>query len=157
MFRENLGFVEAVQNEISRSRGVKQFTSNGKFQVPDGVSTVYLSGCAAGGGGGGGGCRTNTSEFGGGGGGGGGGGAGQSVIKRAITVKPGEMIDVVIGTTSVNSDGKAGGVGGNTVFGNYLTSSPVRVETRWWWFSAVWLSQKLTEILVFNAGHQTHR
>ncbi|WP_425325402.1 phage tail protein [Pantoea stewartii] len=124
---KNLGFVEAVQNEISRSRGVKQFTSNGKFQVPDGVSTVYLSGCAAGGGGGGGGCRTNTSEFGGGGGGGGGGGAGQSVIKRAITVKPGEMIDVVIGaggaggTTSVNSDGKAGGVGGNTVFGNYLT------------------------------------
>ncbi|WP_275234786.1 phage tail protein [Pantoea ananatis] len=121
---KNLGFVEAVQNEISRSRGVKQFISSGKFQVPDGVTTIYLSGCAGGGGGGGGGCRTNTSEF---GGGAGGGGAGQSVIKRAITVKSGEIVDVIIGaggvggTTSVNSDGKAGGTGGNTVFGSYLT------------------------------------
>ncbi|MGX9253689.1 hypothetical protein ACWXWI_23045, partial [Pantoea ananatis] len=43
---KNLGFVEAVQNEISRSRGVKQFISSGKFQVPDGVTTIYLSGCA---------------------------------------------------------------------------------------------------------------
>ncbi|WP_275268753.1 phage tail protein [Pantoea ananatis] len=121
---KNLGFVEAVQNEISRSRGVKQFISSGKFQVPDGVTTIYLSGCAGGGGGGGGGCRTNTSEF---GGGAGGGGAGQSVIKRAITVKSGEIVDVIIGaggvggTTSVNSDGKSGGSGGNTVFGSYLT------------------------------------
>ncbi len=99
LFHQNLGFVEAVQNEISRSRGVKQFISSGKFQVPDGVTTIYLSGCAGGGGGGGGGCRTNTSEF---GGGAGGGGAGQSVIKRAITVKSGEIVDVIIG---------AGGVG----------------------------------------------
>lgn len=42
------------------------FTSTGSFVVPNGVSTVYLTGCGAGGGGGGG----HTADPGGGGGGG---------------------------------------------------------------------------------------
>ncbi|MEI9695819.1 hypothetical protein V5074_22210, partial [Atlantibacter hermannii] len=36
-------------------RGMQTFTSSGSFTVPNGVTTLYLSGCAGGGGGGGGG------------------------------------------------------------------------------------------------------
>lgn len=109
---------------LAVKRGIKRFDVSGKFTVPDGVTEVYLSGCGGGGGGGGGGCRTNTAEF---GGGGGGGGAGKPVIKQAVTVKPGEVIDVQIGSggtggkTSANASGTYGGDGGVTKFGSYLT------------------------------------
>lgn len=109
---------------LAAKRGVKRFDISGKFTVPEGVTEVYLSGCAGAGGGGAGGCRTNTSEF---GGGGGGGGAGQPVIKQAVTVKPGEVIDVLIGSGGIggrataNAGGSYGGDGGDTKFGSYLT------------------------------------
>ncbi|AXW85566.1 hypothetical protein AU509_17225 [Lonsdalea britannica] len=123
-FRENLGFRENVQKEIARTRGLQKFLTSGQFVVPEGVSTVYLSGCGGGGGGGGGGCRTLTYEW---GGGGGGGGAGQPIIKEAVNVTPGEVIAVTIGaagsagSTQVANDGTPGSTGGATTFGHYLT------------------------------------
>ncbi|MFP1790397.1 hypothetical protein ACLED1_13555 [Lonsdalea quercina] len=123
-FREHLGFKENVQKEIARARGLQKFLTSGQFVVPEGVSTVYLSGCGGGGGGGGGGCRTITSEW---GGGGGGGGAGQPVIKEAVNVTPGEVIAVTVGAagsagiTRAADDGTPGSGGGATTFGHYLT------------------------------------
>ncbi|MFP1945069.1 hypothetical protein [Lonsdalea quercina] len=123
-FREHLGFTENVRKEIARARGLQKFLTSGQFIVPEGVSTVYLSGCGGGGGGGGGGCRTLTYEW---GGGGGGGGAGQPVIKEAVNVTPGEVIAVTIGAagsagiTRAADDGTPGSGGGATTFGNYLT------------------------------------
>ncbi|MFP1896247.1 hypothetical protein ACLEEJ_13110 [Lonsdalea quercina] len=121
-FREHLGFTENVRKEIARARGLQKFLTSGQFIVPEGVSTVYLSGCGGGGGGGGGGCRTLTYEW-----GGGGGGAGQPVIKEAVNVTPGEVIAVTIGAagsagiTRAADDGTPGSGGGATTFGNYLT------------------------------------
>jgi hypothetical protein len=88
------------------------FTSSGTWTVPQGVTTILVSGCAGGGGGGGGGASNSTS---GGAGSGGGGGAGQSVIKKTISVTPGSTITVTIGAGgSAGSGGAAnGGSGGN--------------------------------------------
>ncbi|KTT00108.1 hypothetical protein NS376_15980 [Pseudomonas oryzihabitans] len=106
-------------------RGNQRITSSGNFIVPEGVYTVYLSGCAGGGGGGGGGGAINSSST---GAGGAGGSAGQSVIRQAVSVTPGQVIPVVIGaggvgggagTPSVN--GGTGGTGSSTTFGSLLT------------------------------------
>ncbi|MEI9695578.1 hypothetical protein V5074_20960, partial [Atlantibacter hermannii] len=45
----------ALENLGLTMRGMQTFTSSGSFTVPNGVTTLYLSGCAGGGGGGGGG------------------------------------------------------------------------------------------------------
>lgn len=109
---------------VSSLHGIEKIVSSGKFTVPDGVTKIYVSGCAPGGGGGAGGCRTNTAEF---GGGGGGGGAGQSIIKQPLSVKPGEVIDIMIGSpglggkTKQGDDGEFGLDGGDLTFGSYFT------------------------------------
>jgi len=96
------------------------FTASGSFAVPSGVTTMYLSGSAAGAGGGAGG----PGSIGGNGawaGGGGGGGAGQSLQRAAYPVTPGGMISVTIGaagvggTASGNNPGNSGTAGGNTI------------------------------------------
>lgn len=104
----------------------QRFTTSGPFTVPDGVTTLYLSGCGAGGGGGGSGGAVNNTSF---GGGGGGGGAGQAVIRQAVSVTPGQTINITIGVggtaglanTSQAAAGSNGGNGGNTMFGSLLT------------------------------------
>lgn len=102
-----------------------RFESAGSFTVPAGVTTLYVSGCAAGGGSGAG--AGSTSSF--VGGGGGGGGAGQSIIKQAVTVTPGQVINITIGNagtagvrnSSAGNNGGNGGSGGNTIFGSFFT------------------------------------
>ena len=91
------------------------FYTSGYYVVPDGVTTVYVSGC--GGGGGGSYCY--------------GGGGGESVIRKAISVTPGESIYVGIGSggagrpTSAKtiSSFESGNHGGDTSFGSYLILS----------------------------------
>lgn len=82
-----------------------RITSSQSFTVPSWVNTIYVSGCA-GGGGGGASLATNSASF---VTGGSGGGAGQSVIRLPITVTPGQVIPVTIGT---------GGTGGTPATNN---------------------------------------
>lgn len=104
----------------------QRFTTSGPFTVPDGVTTLYLSGCGAGGGGGAGGGAINNASF---GGGGGGGAAGESVIKQPVSVTPGQVINITIGTagtkglgnTSSAGPGGNGGAGGDTIIGSLKT------------------------------------
>lgn len=109
-----------VQTALYSGKGIARFVSSGTFTVPAGVTTLYVSGCAAGGGGGAGAGNNNGQSSLVGGGGGGGGGAGQSVIRQAFAVTPGAAITVTIGaagaagTGGVVGAGGAGGMGGNT-------------------------------------------
>ncbi|MBR8351176.1 hypothetical protein KDX21_11415 [Burkholderia cenocepacia] len=111
---------EASVAALPAMHGIARFTSSGTFTVPPGVTTLYVSGCAAGGGGGAGAGNNNGQSSLVGGGGGGGGGAGQSVIRQAFAVTPGAAITVTIGaagaagTGGVVGAGGAGGTGGNT-------------------------------------------
>lgn len=98
-------------------KGVSRFTTSGSFTVPAGVTTLYASGCAAGGGGAGTGPTTGSNI-----GGGGGGGAGQSIIRQAFTVTPGQIITITIGAAgAAGLINNAGGTGGNTVIGSLIT------------------------------------
>lgn len=74
----------------------KVFTTSGTFNIPSGVTQVFLSGCGAGAGG--------SAVF------GLGGGAGEGISMLPISVNPGESVTVTIGT------GGAGGIGFNTTY-----------------------------------------
>jgi hypothetical protein len=93
------------QNPI---HGILLFTASGEFVVPDGVYSLWVSGCGPGGNGGNGGTTSGASTS---GSGGGGGGAGDVAIRRLIPVIPRQAIPVVVGLTSGNS----------TSFGSFFT------------------------------------
>lgn len=110
------------------SSGIKEFTSNGTFTVPENVGIIYVTACGAGGGGGAGGGSPNNS------GilyasGGGGGGAGQCIYNYPLAVTSGSQISITIGAggkagtpNSANGTGAtAGSAGGSTVIGNFIT------------------------------------
>jgi hypothetical protein len=112
-------------SDLYTGKGIQRFTTNGSFTVPDGVTEIYVSGCAGGGGsGGGGGNSTTGPKI---GSGGGGGGAGQFIIKEPYAVTPGETISITIGAGGVaglgvnGADGTNGGTGGDTVIGTLAT------------------------------------
>lgn len=104
-----------------------RFASGGAFTVPQGVYTIYLSGCAAGGGGASGATNNGGQSSLVGGGGGGGGGAGQSIIKQAYSVTPGQSLTVTIGSggngaqASASGGGYSGNSGGNTSVSGLVT------------------------------------
>jgi hypothetical protein len=88
--------------------GQQEFTSSGSFTVPYGITGIYVSGTAGGGGGGGGaGAPANTSCA---GGGGGGGGTGEFILRKKITVTPGQIYDVTIGSAGTGGSGAAAGL-----------------------------------------------
>lgn len=95
--------------------GFSRFTSSGSFTVPAGVTQIFVSGCAAGGGGGSS-LATNSSSF---VTGGSGGGAGQPALNVPITVTPGQVIPVTIGTGGTGATAAANNAtaGGNTQLG----------------------------------------
>ncbi len=107
-------------------RGLQAFTSSGSFTVPIGVTTIYIDACAAGGGGGGSAGNSGTANN---AGGGSGGGAGQSILKQAFSVTPGQVIPITIGSAGIGSNGGAlgsnngldGTNGGNTIIGMLAT------------------------------------
>lgn len=112
----NLTQLLSAIRSISRKSaglGIQRFTANGSFTVPEGVTKIWLSGCA--GGGGGGACPGGTSAT---ASGGGGGGAGQPVIRFPVSVTPGQVIPVVIGAAGVGGNGAVLATsGGNTLVG----------------------------------------
>lgn len=109
--------VKAYVDNSASSLKSELFVANGTFNVPAGVTTVYITGTGGGGGGNGGASGHGAS---------GGGGAGaNSVIKRMITVTPEDEIIVTLGTGGTGGTNRAagGGNGGNTTFGGLLTIS----------------------------------
>ncbi|HFO2531571.1 TPA: phage tail protein [Yersinia enterocolitica] len=108
--------VAAARTNLGVSpHGLSRFTSSGSFTVPAGVTKVWVSGCAAGGGGGSS-LATNSSSF---VTGGSGGGAGQPALNVPITVTPGQVIPVTIGTGGTGATAAANNAtaGGNTQLG----------------------------------------
>lgn len=117
--------VKIISDAIT-SRIIK-FAGSGSFTVPAGVNTIFVSGCAGGGGGGAGATNSGGQSSLVGGGGGGGGGAGQSVIKQAYSVNPGDVIPITIGAGGIGGPGASAGSGnngnpgGNTQIGSLIT------------------------------------
>lgn len=97
--------------------GSQTFTASGTFNVPTGVTKVFLTGCGGGGGGGGVMGSNNGAQN------GGGGGSGYTVIRRAVTVTPGASITVTVGGGGGAGSPGSGGTGGTTSFGALLSIS----------------------------------
>jgi hypothetical protein len=102
--------------QLSAIRGIQKFTASGSYTVLDGVTRIWVSGCAAGGGGGASLAATSSSYC----TGGSGGGAGQSVRRFAITVTPGQVIPITIGNAGT------GGTAGND---NATDGGPTQLGT----------------------------
>lgn len=88
------------------------FTSNGIFNVPDGVNRVFLFGCGGGGAGGGGRAYLPSAQY-----GPGAGGAGAHTMLVPVIVTPLDAVAVTIGAGGVPNSGN----GGDTIFGSYFT------------------------------------
>ena len=103
--------------------GAQEFTSNGTFTVPAGVTKIWVTACGAGGGGGG--CLySSDAEYTVYDGNGGNGGA--AVKRQPFSVTPGQSIAITIGAGGAigsNSSGTptAGSTGGSTVVGSLIT------------------------------------
>ncbi|WP_288427373.1 phage tail protein [uncultured Pantoea sp.] len=110
----NTAFVQSVVNLSLQLHGQVEFTSNGTWTCPSGVTQIYLDGCAAGGGG----AYSASGTTGGGGGGG-----GQAVTGQIITVSPGTTYSITIGAPGNGGTSSTlnGTQGGNTTFGSLLT------------------------------------
>jgi len=92
------------------------FNASGNYTVPAGKTSMAIVGIGAGGGGGTGGAEETDISA------GGGGGSGGVVILREITVTPGNIYSITIGSQGNGGSGNTGGnTGGNTTFGNILT------------------------------------
>lgn len=98
--------------------GFSTLTSSGSFTVPDGVTELWISGCAGGAGGGGSQTTSNVTVA-----GSGGGSSGGFVQRFKLTVTPGQVIPYTIGAagTGGSAGGGIGGDGGNTTFGSSIT------------------------------------
>ena len=112
LYRDTGGWTTASMG----AHGKQVFLSGGTFNVPAGISTVWVSGSGGGGGGG-----KTSSTTGAAGSGGAGGGSGQGVIGQTITVTPSEAITVTIGSGGTGGTSGSGSAGGSTTFGAYLT------------------------------------
>jgi|GEM_PF-3441915 len=86
---------------------VAVFTSSGTWTVPQGVTTILVSGCAAGGGG----CGSFP------------GGAGSSVIKKLLSVTSGHSLSITIGSGGQGTGSCSGNSGGNTTIVDSTSSS----------------------------------
>lgn len=93
------------------------FTSNGSFVAPAGVTRVYLIGQGGGGGGSGGQNSTFQTSY---------GGAGTTPYMKAVDVVPNTSYTITIGTAGAGGAARTtttqnGGAGGNTTFGALWT------------------------------------
>jgi hypothetical protein len=100
-----------TRNALSVNRQLR-LTTSGSFTVPDGVTTLYVSGCGGGGGGGGSQTSINATVAGSGGGSGGG-----FIEKFAMNVTPGQVINAIVG-----AGGSGGAAGGGTGFAGGTSS-----------------------------------
>lgn len=85
----------------------RQFTANGTFTVPDGITTVFVT--ATGGGGGSAGGASGTA----------GGGGGATIWRRPVPVTPGLVLTITVGAggTAGANPGNGGNGGDSTVTG----------------------------------------
>lgn len=129
-FKQQL--ISALGAQSLETNHTRKFTSSGSWTCPDGVTTVYLTGCGGGAGGAGGGAASPTAGTSRSAAGGGGGGAGQSAIKVPVTVVPGTTYTVTVaaaspgasgGTVAGAQNGTSSAAGGTTSFGSLLTLS----------------------------------
>lgn len=140
----NANTVKIINTINAATGGYQLFTSNGSFTVPEEVTTLTVTAISGGGGGGaGGGCSAsgyymywqeingvNTAMVDLGqakGASGGGGGYGNYVKDKALTVTPGQTLQITVGgagtagATNGTGAGSAGGTGGSTIIGSLLT------------------------------------
>ncbi|MEO2217323.1 hypothetical protein ABGV49_09685 [Chromobacterium vaccinii] len=97
-----------TQSDARYFQRLARFTNNGQFTVPDGVTRIYVSGCA--GGGGGGGSPSGSSSW---MASAGGGGAGVSVLRQDYVVKSGQTLNITIGGAGSGGLGGAANTGGS--------------------------------------------
>jgi hypothetical protein len=101
------------------------FTANGTYTVPDGVTTLWLSGVGGGGGGGGGNALGSSTQ----GAGGGGGFSGNVAERTPVTVAPGDSITVTIGGGGAGGASAGSlGIGGTGATGG-TTSAAIGATT----------------------------
>jgi len=98
----------------------QEFTSNGSWTAPAGVTRILIYGMGGGAGGNGG-----TQGTAGAGGAGGQGGAGVSLLPYVVTVVPNTTYSITIGTGGAGAPGggnsfRIASAGGNTIFGNSI-------------------------------------
>ena len=108
--------ITQLQSDVAgvSSVAVESFESSGTFTVPDGVDTVWLTGCASGGGGG-----RDTSSLDGAGGGGG----GEVCVDMFVFLgaPPPATVTVTIGAGGTGATTHANGSNGNTTsFGSFV-------------------------------------
>lgn len=140
-YNKLMGKINTVLNNledyIQNLGAIRKFTEAGTytFKIPVGVTSILVSGIAAGGGGGGGGGEDGWRDT--AGSGGGGGGYGEYVIDRTIAVTPGETLTVIVGANGTGGaagqngfsnsspypqSGQKGGDGGNTILKRETTA-----------------------------------
>ena len=86
----NVDAIKAVTDSLSPGRSsAQEFTASGTFNVPTGVTAIWVTAVAPGGGGGG---SSNTADY----PGGGGGGSGQGVVRWPMKVTAGGTVSVTI-------------------------------------------------------------
>lgn len=108
-----------ILDPLPSAGGQQIFTANGTFTVPAGVSRVFVSLCGGGGGGSGGVLVSSSDLYAGGGGGG-----GQCYLRSSISVVPGQVIAVTVGSGGAGGSGRGNGVaGGVSSFGALLAAS----------------------------------
>ena len=108
-----------ILDPLPSAGGQQIFTANGTFTVPAGVSRVFVSLCGGGGGGSGGVLVSSSDLYAGGGGGG-----GQCYLRSPISVVPGQVIAVTVGSGGAGGSGRGnGGACGASSFGALLTAS----------------------------------
>ena len=112
------GWLDALSYLGLHETGFATLTSSGSFTVPEGVTELWISGCAGGAGGGGSQTTSNATVA-----GSGGGSSGGFVQRFKLAVTPGQVIPYTIGAAGTGgaAGGGIGGDGGNTTFGSYLT------------------------------------
>ncbi len=98
---------------LTNTRQTVVFTSNGSWTVPNGVTTIYVSGCGGGTGGG-----ENIP-----------GGAGTPAILQSFSVTAGNSLSITIGAGGAGSTATIGSNGGNTILTNTTTSTTLLTLT----------------------------
>lgn len=108
-----LSLLMVLGSAFSFAQIQQTFNSSGTFIVPAGVTSITVGAWGAGGAGGG---STNAGFFDGARGGAGGGGG--AYAQNTITVTPGQILSIVVGTGAVGTIGANGGNGGfSTIMG----------------------------------------
>lgn len=105
-------FPQTTPSTGASGSNFQEFTSDGTFIVPSGITTIYVTACGGGGSGAGSGRSDRCGS----------GGCGAACIYQKIfNVIPNMEIEITIGQGGTRVDGKSGNNGSSTVIGNLIT------------------------------------